>query len=418
MAPGPAVRRALNHRRFLDGFTHVIALGKAATQMALAAAEWQHESGMAASATLVVAPADATGAPAAANLVSGDHPVPGTHSLQAASALSRLVSTVTPSDRVLVLLSGGASSLVGAPISGLSLANLQEIFRQLLRSGLDIHEANFIRRRFLRWGGGRLAESLGPARTLVLVMSDVPGDRPESVASGPMSPDPATAGEVMARLHAHGLTLEPDVQQVLEQMAAGQRAETPKPGAQCFANVELEIIASNAMALTAAGAAAEALGFAVELLSGGLRGEAVTCGQELAQRLCAADGRRHAVIAGGETTVTLDAASGNGGRNQELALAAAQVLRGASNVVLLCAGTDGIDGTTTSAGAVVDGETYGRIVRPMELLVAHDSAGALRQAGALLTTGPTGTNVMDLAIGLRAAVRDAAASGDENLSRE
>jgi glycerate-2-kinase len=314
-------------------------------------------------------------------------------------------------------LSGGASSLLAAPVSGLAPAELTALYRLLLGSGLDITAMNRIRKRFSRWGGGRLAAALAPARVRVFVVSDVIGDDLASIGSGPCVPDPATAAQVHRALDDAGLwsRIPAAAQQLVLAAESGETAETPKPGDQAFARVTLELIASNRLALEAAARRAAELGLATEVAETPLAGEAWATGasvaaillqhcgpQEIPQPVAAA----RCFIWGGETTVTLgEDPPGLGGRCQELALAAAKTLDGARpGVALMAAGTDGRDGPTDAAGAIVDGATWrtaaGAGRDPARDLAAHDAYRALDAAGALLKVGLTGTNVMDVVIGV------------------
>ncbi|HET9604352.1 MAG TPA: DUF4147 domain-containing protein [Gemmatimonadales bacterium] len=402
VAPGPAVERALagvGPARF----THLLALGKAAIPMAEAASRWQVARGDAWRASVAVAPEGSTSAGSGLSIVHGDHPVPGQHSARAAGAIGAFAEGMTADDHVLVLLSGGTSSLAGAPVAGVSLESLQAIFRMLLASGLDIHEANTVRKRFLRWGGGRLAAALAPAHIHVLAISDVPRDEPATIGSGPVSPDDSTPADVTALLAAHELDLPRDAAAALTAMSRGDAPGMPGRDAPCFRRVTFQVIASNATALEAAAAMARSLGYSTALEPDGLHGDAREVGKELAQRLRAQPpGQRCALIMGGETTVTLGRSAGTGGRNQELALAAAKGLDGAAHVALLAAGTDGKDGNSALAGGLVDGDTWKRIPDGAAQLRTHESSAALASAGAALYTGLTGTNVMDVVIGLRA----------------
>ncbi len=400
--PAAAVVRALEQGPDDAPFTRLVALGKAALPMALAADSWQHRKRRAWDATLVVCPPDAGSRSTRLTIAHGEHPVPGHRSVAAAAALNTMSAGVGPNDRTLLLLSGGTTSLVAAPVPGVSLASLQQIFRMLLASGLDIHAANRVRKQFLAWGGGRLAEALAPGAITALAISDVPGDDPASIGSGPVSPDSTRAGDVQRLLATHRLELPGDAGTVLQQMVNGKRPETPKPGTRCFRNVHYRVVASNRLALEAAAAAATAQGFAAIVDSDGLSGEASVAGPAIARRLLSLpSGGRHALIFGGETTVTLGPSPGIGGRNQELALAAARELDGSRDLLLLAAGTDGHDGGSDNAGAMVDGTTWGRIPEAGALLAAHASEAALERARAGVRTGPTGTNVMDLVIALR-----------------
>jgi glycerate-2-kinase len=402
VAPGPVVERALSGLGAAR-FSHLVALGKAAVPMADAATRWQVARGDSWRASVVVAPEGGPSSGSGLAIVHGDHPVPGQHSAAAAAALGALAGGVTADSHVLLLLSGGTSSLAGAPITDVSLESLQQIFRMLLNSGLDIHQSNMIRKRFLRWGGGRLAEALAPASIHALAISDVPGDDPATIGSGPVSPDGSTAADVADLLRKRRLTLPHDAAAVLAAVQRGEAPDLPAGSAPCFRRVTLEVIASNTTALEAAASTARLLGYVTEVDAGGLRGEARDVGARLAQRLRVMPrGQRSAVIVGGETTVTIESSAGTGGRNQEVALSAAKELAGASDIALLAAATDGKDGNSPNAGGLVDGRTWKQTGNGAELLQTHSSAAALAAAGAELWTGPTGTNVMDVVVGLKA----------------
>lgn len=363
---------------------------------------------------LIVGPAEAATPHPSLDFVAGDHPEPGPASLAAAGALERTVKRIPKADEVWLLLSGGTSSLIAAPEPGLSPADLTSIYSLLLGSGLDITAMNRIRKRFSRWGGGKLARALAPAKVRGYVVSDVIGDDLASIGSGPCVPDPTNAGEIREQLEQAGIwpRLPESGRSLVLSVEAGERPETPKPGDNAFAGVSLEVIASNRLALEAAANRARELGLTAVVASHPISGEAAPAGEWLARSLldrCARRGTRPdtplCLIWGGETTVTLgEQPVGVGGRCQELALAAAGALRGASEgIALLAAGTDGRDGPTDAAGAIVDGRTWqaaeasGR--KPAQDLAEHNSYPALRAAGALLRPGLTGTNVMDLVIG-------------------
>jgi hydroxypyruvate reductase len=315
---------------------------------------------------------------------------------------------------VWVLLSGGTTSLIGAPEPGITAAELTSIYSLLLGSGLDIAQMNRIRKRFSRWGGGKLARALAPARVRVYIVSDVIGDDLASIGSGPCVPDPATASDIRQLLEGTGLwgRIPEAARALVLATEAGQRAETPKPDDEVFRNVSLELIASNRLALEAAAARARALGLAAWVADTEIAGESTSAGFMIAAALMeqcrrGRQGERPScLIWGGETTVSLgDHPTGLGGRCQELALAAAHALNGAPDgLALLAAGTDGRDGPTDAAGAIVDGRTWGAIVRagrsPDHDLAAHNAYHALDAAGALLRPGLTGTNVMDVVIGV------------------
>jgi glycerate 2-kinase len=418
-APGPAVERALadlgdpGARR-----VWLFALGKAAHPMARAAvtslARWDREP----AGGLVVPPTGDVAPHPALAVVVGDHPEPGPGSLAAAEALARATARVGPDDEAWVLLSGGATSLLGAPVDGVAPADLAVLYAQLLGSGLDITAMNRIRKRFSRWGGGRLAVALAPARVRVFVVSDVIGDDLASIASGPCVPDPSSAGDVHRALEASGLwsRMPPALRERVTSTERGRTPETPKPGDPAFARVETRLIASNRLALDAAATRARTLGLAPRLMEPVLSGEAAEAGRRIAATVlsyCQGSGSQPptggpCLIWGGETTVTLgQSPQGLGGRSQELALAAAEALAAApagASTTILAAGTDGRDGPTDAAGAVVDATTWAAIHRagrdPARDLAAHDAYPALDSAGALLRPGLTGTNVMDVVFGL------------------
>jgi glycerate 2-kinase len=407
-APGPALVRALQNEP-LDDRVWLIALGKAAAPMAEAAVGVLQSRGPAGG--LIVAPVITSAPHPSLEVIVGDHPEPGAGSLAAAEALDRLVNTILPGDTVWVLLSGGTTSLIGAPQPGIAAHELKALYGQLLRSGLDIKEMNRVRKRFTRWSGGRLARSLAHARVRCYIVSDVIGDDLAAIGSGPCVPDPSTAREVRDALVRANLwdSLGPSIRHHLNDVDRGRIPETPKPGDPVFARIESTLVATNRFALDAAGRRASEAGLDAEIVESPLVGEAAIAGARIAEALLTdgrADKLSHCLILGGETTVTIAGEpAGSGGRSQELALAAARVLRGTPTVALLAAGTDGRDGPTDAAGAIVDGTTWERIAAagrdPHRDLQHHDSYAALASADALIKTGPTGTNVMDVVIAVR-----------------
>lgn len=409
--------RALSARltRRPPGPVWILSLGKAAVPMARAAVEALRQWGLDPAGGIVVPPAPAPPIHRNLVLVPGDHPEPGAGSLAAADALGAAVSRIGPNDEVWLLLSGGTTSLVGAPVEGLTPAELTSLYNVLLGSGLDIAAMNRVRKRFSRWGAGRLARALAPARVLVYVVSDVIGDDLAAIGSGPCVPDPSTAAEVRRSLEeAHLWARIPEsARRQLESTERGRTPETPKPGERAFARVSIELIASNRLALEAAAGRAAELGLEPVIMETPLAGEAAAAGSSVAATLvehCAGSDNsqpgRRCLIWGGETTVTLGAGpAGLGGRSQELALAAARRLAGTRcRCTLLAAGTDGRDGPTDAAGAIVDADTWGAIRRagrdPARDLADHDAYHALDAAGTLFRPGLTGTNVMDVVIGI------------------
>lgn len=399
----------------------IISLGKAAPALAAAAVERLGALGLTPAGGLVVTTPPQPFVPAPLDVVVGNHPVPGPGSFAAARALGRLCARVPPGDEVWVLVSGGTSSLVAAPVDGLAASDFVAFHRALARAGLPIAELNQARKRFSRWGAGRLLRALGPARVRVYGLSDVPGDDPADIGSGPCEPDPTTATRIRALLERGGLLarLPPSIESWLARVEAGLEPETPKPGDPIFASRRTQVIASNRTAVQAAAHRARELGYRPRVSEEVLHGEAAEAGRRLAAEVLAAvqPGPGTALIWGGETTVTLPEDHGLGGRSQELALAAAQTLatRPEAPVVLLAAGTDGRDGPTDAAGAVVDPATWAALaaagVDGALALARHDAHPALAEAGALLYTGPTGTNVMDLVIGLAGGNQSGGAPG-------
>ncbi|HEU4682323.1 MAG TPA: DUF4147 domain-containing protein, partial [Gemmatimonadales bacterium] len=388
-APGPALRSRLEGLKPGDSSRiWILALGKAALPMAGTAVDFLRSRGIAPAGGLIVAPVEAQSPDPTIESVPGDHPEPGPRSFAAAEAMAAAASRIAPSDEVWVLLSGGTTSLVGAPEPGITPAELTAIYSLLLGSGLDIRDMNQIRKRFSRWGGGKLARALAPARVRVYLVSDVIGDDMASIGSGPCVPDPTTAREVRALLESAALwTKIPESARALVVSAeSGKTPETLKHGDQAFARVTLELVASNRLALEAAARRAAELGLAPVLFETPLAGEAAAAGASVAATLlnnCARSpipqptGQSACMIWGGETTVTLGQGStGLGGRCQELALAAARVLDSADRgIALLAAGTDGRDGPTDAAGGIVDGGTWSTIAKrgrnPARDLAAH-----------------------------------------------
>jgi glycerate-2-kinase len=410
--PAAAVRHELTERPLASAApVHLVALGKAAPGMAAAAVAVLDASKTAFAGGVVVGASAPSKGNAALRNLAGDHPLPGPGSARAAEAIAEGISAMPANHQALVLLSGGASSLAAAPVDGVSAEDLSALWTFLLGSGRDIVAINTVRKRCLRWGAGRLAGALAPRPVTVLCISDVIGDDPGIVGSGPCAPDPTWGREVLRLLEslAGSRDIPPSVRRLLERQASGALPDTPKPGDACFRNVTTHIIASNRLAVQGVAFRAKELGLPVLAGASDLAGEAREAGTRIGAFLRAGGGGANCFVWGGETTVSLGgAAAGLGGRCQELALAAAAELDDVPGVALLAAGTDGRDGPTDAAGALVDGATWARIAgkgRDPEVdLTAHDAYHALDAADALLRTGPTGTNVMDVVIGLRRRV--------------
>jgi glycerate 2-kinase len=393
----------------------LFAFGKAAHGMAASAVTALHRSLAEISGGLVVAPEAGDYPCGTVAAVEGDHPVPGRRSFAAAMRISEQLTRKRGNDLGIVLVSGGASSLIAAPLRGMSEADLSLLYESLLGCGLDIHEMNAIRKRFSQWGGGRMALGLAPARTYCFAVSDVPNDDLATIGSGPCVPDPTKVHAVMDSLKRVKLfdRLPASFRQYLLDTARGVIPETPKATHPAFAHVTARVIANNTGALKAAATAARNSGCHTVIQEQPLVGDAASAGARVAEALLRSrealqPGTTHCIIWGGETTVTLRGPAPAGGRCQELALAASKHLADAgdraSGITLLAAGTDGRDGPTDAAGAVVDASTWQAIVSggrdPNAALRAHESYDALAVANALFAPGMTGTNVMDITIGL------------------
>jgi hydroxypyruvate reductase len=421
--PARAVSAALKNDEPSDR-TRVLALGKAASSMCKAAIEHLESRGHAAADALVVTTGDHEAPSAGIQVVHGDHPVPGAGSFAAAERIADFVSGVSDGDEVLVFISGGGSSLMAAPIRGISTDDLTRLFKNLLGSGADIGASNALRKRFSRWAAGRLAVALverGAARVRCLIISDVIGDDLAVIASGPCVADPLTAAELLKFIEQQELqsSVPDSLMAHLKTVARGELPETPKPDSPAFRRVSSDIILANRSALEGASARAHDIGLAaIRVVDKPIAGDAASTGERLVDELVRfrdadGDAPTGCVIWGGETTVHLDAKSAPGGRCQELTLAAAHALdelgERAWGISLLAAGTDGRDGPTDAAGAVVNAKTWRAIADasrdPVRDLAAHQSHDALESVGALLQSRSTGTNVADIVIGLVKAQR-------------
>jgi hydroxypyruvate reductase len=341
---------------------------------------------------------------------SAGHPIPDQAGLEGTRQMLALVDALTPRDLAMVLISGGASALMEAPVPGVSLNDLQSLTDGLLRSGATIGEINTVRKHLSQVKGGRLAERIvrRGARTAVLVLSDVVGSPLDAIGSGPCAPDPTTFADAWAVLERHGLRdLAPSAAlRHLDRGRRGQEEETPKPGDPVFAHVHTVIVAENRTAAEAAVKRARALGFHAAILTTYMEGEAREVGRMLAALAKEEAHTGHplplpaCLVLGGETTVTVRG-SGRGGRNQEVALGAALALEGWENVLVATLATDGTDGPTDAAGAFADGTTVARAralgLDPADHLARNDACPLFAALGDLIITGPTGTNVNDLA---------------------
>lgn len=339
-------------------------------------------------------------------VVEAAHPVPDAAGLAAAERILALTEGLTEDDLVLCLISGGGSSLLTLPAEGIDLAEKQRINKALLESGAAINEMNCVRKHLSRIKGGRLAAACHPAKVVTLTISDVPGDDPSIIASGPTVPDASTCADALAILDRYQISVPDSVRAALEDGSL----ETPKPGDPRFAGHEVHMIATPQQSLDAAAAAARAAGIAAHVLSDEIEGESREVGKVHAAmaRAVARHGEPFAkpcvILSGGETTVTIrprqpGAAKGRGGRAGEFCMGLAQALQGQEKVWALAADTDGIDGVEDNAGARVSPDTLaraaGKNLRISDHLDRNDAYGYFSALGDLVVTGPTHTNVND-----------------------
>ncbi len=414
-----AVQRALplhNTAAFLPappkGRTIVIGAGKAGGSMAQAVeALWPADAPL---EGLVVTryhhiPPRPAGLPKRIELVEASHPVPDAAGLQAAERILGMVQGLTADDLVLCLISGGGSALLTLPAEGLSLAGKQGINQALLASGANIGEMNCVRKHLSRIKGGRLAAACAPARVVTLTISDVPGDDPSVIASGPTVPDATTCADALAILERYGIELPSAVRQQLQ----GGALETPKPGDPAFEGQVVHMIATPQQSLEAAAAVARSAGLNAYILSDAMEGESREVGKVHAAlaRAVAHKGQPFqkpcVILSGGETTVTIRPQPtgtdkkdrGRGGRAGEFCLGLALALQGQSGVYALAADTDGIDGIEDNAGAYVAPDTLARAqaqgIKVDRYLDRNDAYGYFEALGDLVITGPTHTNVND-----------------------
>ncbi len=335
------------------------------------------------------------------------HPVPDENGLQATAELTALLELCSSDTLVVCLISGGGSALLVSPHDRISMTDKQKITALLLKAGADIHELNTVRKHISKVKGGRLAALAHPATVVSLILSDVIGDSLDVIASGPTAPDASTYAEALAVIAKYQLSSDapPAVMRLLQDGAAGSELETPKSDHPVFGNTENIIVGSNRLALQAALAKAADLDLEARIVSSEVMGEAKEVGRRLAYEARALlDGQRNkplCLISGGETTVTVTG-SGLGGRNTELALAFAMEIGDAGGITLLSAGTDGTDGPTDAAGAIVDGTTMQKAAEQYldaaAYLASNDSYTFMKKSDDLLITGPTGTNVMDVQV--------------------
>ena len=333
-------------------------------------------------------------------IVEAAHPVPDAAGLAAAQRIRDLVRGLANDDLVVALISGGGSALLALPLEGLTLDDKQEVNRALLRSGATISEMNCVRRHLSAIKGGRLAAACAPAEVVTLLMSDVPGDDPINIASGPTVADPTTCADALDVIRRYGIDVPPGVRRVLDSGAG----ETVKPGDPRLARATTRMIATPQMALEAAAAVARDAGYAAAILGDSIEGEARDVAKVMAgiAQQVAVHGQPLAapcvLLSGGETTVTVRG-NGRGGRNVEFLLALAVALAGRAGVYAIAGDTDGVDGVEEIAGAIVTPDTLARAwakgIRPRESLASNDGHGFFEALGDSVVTGPTLTNVND-----------------------
>ncbi len=344
-------------------------------------------------------------------LNAATHPIPSMKGAIGVQKMLKLVNKPTPRDLVICLISGGGSALMPLPIPGVSLRDKQQVAQQLLSSGANIAEVNTVRKHLSAVKGGRLAEKLYPATVLSLIISDVVGDRLEAIASGPTVPDSTTYADARRALQKYGIwdSIPIGARGAIEKGLAGSLGETPKPGSRIFRRVRNIILGNNRQSCLAAAQTLRQKGYKTIILTTQIEGEARVIGHVLGSILSDINRTKFsltspvALIAGGETTVTVKG-KGKGGRNQELVLAAALGIHGLSGVAIASVGTDGLDGTTDAAGAVADGTSVGRALKmgldPEDFLENNDSYHFFKKLGDLIVTGPTRTNVNDIIISI------------------
>ncbi|RLF21158.1 MAG: glycerate kinase [Thermoprotei archaeon] len=402
----------LDFRIELDGIdnVYVVGAGKACGGMAKALEEVLNDR---ISKGIVIIP-KGTPKPRVSRieLVEGSHPIPSKENIRHAKRIMELVKEADSRDLVLCLISGGGSALLCLPREELSVDDVQELTRVLLKSGATIHEVNTIRKHVELLKGGKLARLAHPATVISLIISDVVGDDLDVIASGPTAPDKSTFKDAMDVLEKYGVKHEVPgkVLEIIERGVRGEIEENPKPGDDIFKKVYNFIVASNTISLEAMERRARELGLKPLVLTSYLEGEAREVGRVIASIA------RHlyhqgqpldkpcVLLMGGETTVTLEEyGKGKGGRNQELVLSASMNIRRLKGIAIASIGTDGIDGNSDAAGAIVDwltvDEAERRGLSPMHYLLKHDSYSFFKELGrSLIFTGPTGTNVNDLTV--------------------
>lgn len=379
-----------------NGRTLVLGGGKAAASMAAAVeAHWPADAPL---SGLVVTRYQHSLPTQRIEVVEASHPLPDGRGETAALRMREMATQLGEQDLLLVLISGGGSSLLAAPVEGVTLKELRQVTKALLHAGATIHDINTVRKHLTRLSGGRLAQAAGQPRGRVLIISDVVGDDPATIASGPCVGDPTTCSDALACLNRFQISLPAGVRRHLEACASDPGLDTPKPGDRCFAQLENRVIACAHDSLTAAAQFFEQHGIQALILSDCVNTNAQAAAQQHAAlaRACRAH-RPIALISGGETTVSLQPQHGRGGRNTEFLLALARALE-VPTWAIAC-DTDGIDGSEDNAGAILTPETLARAcalgLDAEAMLATHDSYRFFSGLDDLIVSGPTRTNVND-----------------------
>jgi len=340
--------------------------------------------------------------------IHAGHPIPDREGIRGVKEMFKLIGDVNENDLFICLLSGGASAMMEIPADNISLEDNVKMTKLLLASGADINEINCVRKHVSAIKGGLLAARLYPATVISLILSDVVGNKIDTIASGPTSPDSSTFFDAKDVLIKRNLWAETpsSIRRRIERGIRGEVVETPKPGDHIFHKVKNIIVGSNEIATEAAKKYLLSKGFTVHNFSSIIKGEARLMGMHFAKELInTINSKKFAIVGGGETTVTLGKAYGKGGRNQELALSAALNIQGFHNLSMVSFATDGVDGPTDAAGAFVDGSTILKAKRAginaEEYLLKHDSYNFFKEVGGLIMTGATGTNVNDVVVGIK-----------------
>ena len=393
--PHAAVENALSAHEF-SGNVYMLAIGKAAWSMAKSASDYLGNTIK--KGIVITKYGHSEGTIAGMEVIEAGHPLSDHNTIRGTQKAIALAESLTAEDELIFLISGGGSALFEKPQPDLSLADIVAINNQLLASGADILEINQIRKRLSCVKAGRFAKLCEPAKLFTIIQSDVLGDRLDSIASGPASPDPTTAEDAMEVVRKYNLKLSSMIQQYLLK-------ETPKE----IKNVEAVVTGSVRTLCDSTAKAAQSLGYNPIILTSTMSCEAAEAGKILASiaheiRSCSSacvPKPPCAIIMGGETVVHLKG-KGLGGRNQELVLTAAQYIQGLDDIVIFSLGSDGTDGPTDAAGGIVDGQTVYKLsasgLNIKEILENNDSYNGLKATGGLLMTGPTGTNVNDVSV--------------------